>query len=234
MRRFIDLAMIGASAGALSASFLLPIANAAVAARMPQVRLDHLEVHHDVTDELLSEEASDSLFRYLLGRPKLIGTRQTRELRGISGGCFEFPNPFSTVDTPRDTIPIRVDLCLEQCTYSRPIDVEKSIETFWFFGIIGTSLEPKNIVAGEVEWRVRWRRIGSPDVHVVVGRGVCGGSIERLDRRTAVMSANRRALWELVNDLVFDIARTCKFELKQRGISTGLGEYARMMDGAED
>lgn len=69
---------------------------------------------------------------------------------------------------------------------------------------------------GHVQWRatVRWNSLELPVAQV--SEAVCLGTLETLDRRKAITTANRRALWRLGLPIADELNRRLSLHLEER------------------
>src|SRR5206468_742884 len=71
-------------------------------------------------------------------------------------------------------------------------------------------------VMGSVRWRAHLQWPGRTGRTAVIGHGLCGGSPQDLGRREAILSANRRALYDVAVAIVVELDHSLSLKLKRR------------------
>jgi len=146
------------------------------------------------------------------------------------GGYYSLPNPFlRSRPGATDTVDVSVDLVLEQSSYGDMTNPKEALATAWILGpivAVGTS----GPFGGMVQWRAAIRWDALKPTQAAIGIGICAGHLRDLDRRTALLQANRLALWNLVYDMAEVLNKGLSLGLKRTIVRLNAQEYTALVD----
>jgi len=193
------------------------------------LRVSEIRTAKLVADSVVTEQLGDSILRVFLARKDLYIRYSPRN---ITVNSERIENPFQRVNADTQfMVPISIDLELEESSYGKLIAPRHDIAMFWLFGVLSLIQPERDLVMGSVRWRAHLKWPGQTEQIAAAGHGLCGGRPEALGRREAILSANRRALYDVAVAIVDELDRSLSLKVKRRSAGMKPNAYRQMVDG---
>ena len=184
--------------------------------RRPVFVLEMGTVAFATHEPLIMESTIDSLLARLVMLERFVRMEAPPTARRMTIDFVEIENPFRIpAEALPDTIPLRIDLDLEQSRYGPATDSRQDLIGYAALGIL-SAVTWRSTYAGLVQWRatITGERLKAPIQ--ILAEGAVAGKPQILTRRSAIPSANKRAIYQLGYDIAESIEKEFGLRL-QRG-----------------
>lgn len=188
-----------------------------------------LRVHALVCDPIITESLVDSLMRLISTRDSF--THMSGQSTSIgNSGSDVMPNPFSFAGSSGGSAgALHVDVDIEEVSYGKISESDKAVG-FLAFGILGAIIAKGESFGAIVQLRGILSGTEVKREQTVLIRTGTPVNLKETGRRAAVISATKRALWDLTYQLAQEADSELGLNLKHQRGAESFSEYLKAVD----